>query len=179
MNKKEKTIIYIIGVAFVVGLAALIVFKGGGKDSSAATYSTGALSIVKNIAPDQGDQLSDWDFGTISMKDGNATHVFELKNDGDESIKTKEIYTSCMCTTASVTDSSGKKYGPFGMQGHELNLKTSIEVKPDETIELEAVFDPGAHGPSGAGKVKRIIYIETNSRTKPKIQITFEANVTK
>lgn len=177
--RKEKTIIYIIGIALVAGFAALIVFKGGSNDSGAITYSTSELLVVKNITPGQENQLSDWDFGTISMKNGKAAHVFELKNDGDESIKIKEIYTSCMCTTASVTDDSGKKYGPFGMQGHELNLKTSIEVRPDETVELEVVFDPSAHGPSGTGKVKRIIYVETNSQTKPKIQLTFEADVTK
>ena len=36
-----------------------------------------------------------WDFGTISMADGNTSHDFVLKNDGNEPVKITKIQTSC------------------------------------------------------------------------------------
>ena len=54
-----------------------------------------------------------FDFGVIAMKDGNISHKFELKNEGQEPLKIEKVFTSCMCTTAYVTDGSGGKRGPF------------------------------------------------------------------
>ena len=57
--------------------------------------------------------------------------------------------------------------------------KANIEVKSNESMIVEAVFDPAAHGPEGTGKIKRLIYLETNSQTNPKLQLAIEAEVTR
>ena len=44
---------------------------------------------------------------------------------------------------------------------------------------LEAVFDPAAHGPSGVGLAQRYVYLETNSAKSPKLEISFQAMVTR
>lgn len=64
------------------------------------------------------------------------------------------------------------------MQGHGGVIpKINVEVQPGETAEIEAVFDPAAHGPQGVGKVRRAVYVETDSSDTPEIQLSFEANV--
>lgn len=157
----KNLIYYIIGLGVLIGLAALI--SGGGNDQSRGAYSASALTALEEH----------FDFGSISMQDGEVTHNFELLNTGNEPVIIQKIYTSCMCTTAKIND---KK---FGMPGHGLPSKTNIEIKGGESIELEAVFDPAAHGPSGVGLADRSIYIETNSARVPKLELSFQAIVTR
>lgn len=173
---KQKTTQIIIYGAVLLVIIGFIVFtvnygagsnKGGDSQTNASPYSVSVLAAMEE----------NFDFGTVIMKDGNVSHKFELKNEGQEPLKIEKVYTSCMCTTAYVADGSGNKRGPFGMQGHGLSPTTNIEVKAGETITLEAIFDPAAHGPQGTGKIKRLVYIDTNSQTKPKIQLAFEADV--
>lgn len=167
--KNAKNLIWWgIGLAFLAGLVALFVFDQDSGQSNQTIYSASVLSAVENT----------FDFNAISMKDGKVSHRFEIKNDGGEPVLIEKVYTSCMCTTASIVDVSGKKYGAFGMPGHNPLPKANIEVKPGETIFADVVFDPAAHGPQGTGKIKRLIYLETNSKTNPKTQLSFEANVT-
>lgn len=157
-------IVIVGGLIFAMGSA-----KENEKDKSQGfpAYSASVLTVLE----------SDYNFGTINMKNGNVSHRFALKNEGSEVIRIEKVSTSCMCTTAYIYDESGAKRGPFGMPGHGLSPSTNIEVGAGGTVGLEAVFDPAAHGPQGTGKVKRVVYIDTNSQTKPKLQLTFEADV--
>lgn len=154
-------------MAFFAGLIILFVFNQGKKQPDQTIYSASVLSAVENT----------FDFNIISMKDGKVSHRFELKNNGEESVFIEKVYTSCMCTTASIIDAAGKNQGTFGMLGHDSLSKANVEVRPGESIFADVVFDPAAHGPSGTGKVKRLVYLETNSKTNPKIQFSFNAEV--
>ncbi|MBI5306545.1 DUF1573 domain-containing protein [Candidatus Wolfebacteria bacterium] len=118
---------------------------------------------------------TNFDFGEISMAAGKVKHSFKIKNIGNESVIINKVYTSCMCTTASLTINN-KQFGPYGMAGHGLIPKINQPVKPNEEIIIEAVFDPAAHGPAGAGQIKRIITIENNSEKQ--IELQFTATVT-
>src|SRR5665648_1253176 len=60
---------------------------------------------------------SQYDFGTISMKDGDVYHDFKIKNTGIEQVTVSKLSTSCMCTKASLT-AGDKTEGPFSMEGH-------------------------------------------------------------
>ena len=117
-----------------------------------------------------------WDFKTISMADGNVSHDFVLKNNGREPIKITKIQTSCMCTNANLLTNDGKVKGPFGM--HE-SPPVNLEIMPNESVKLQAIFDPNAHGPAGVGIMDRSIYIDTNSSEKPRLELKFVANVIK
>lgn len=169
MKKKNKNLIaYNIGIIVIAGIITLVVIsKDDNSDSSA--YSASALAASE----------SSFDFNTISMNDGDVSHKFELRNEGDEAVKIEKVYTSCMCTVASIIDSSGKKRGRFGMPGHGLPSKTNITVESGDYVIAEAIFDPTAHGPSGVGLAQRSIYIETNSQRSPKIELKFNATVTR
>ena len=162
---KTKNLIYWSAVLiFFVGIIALVSINGNGDNSNKIAYSASVLMATE----------SSFDFNTISMKDGNVSHQFEVKNEGKESVIIEKIYTSCMCTSAMIIDVSGKKWGAFGMHS---SSKTKIEVDAGELIIVEAIFDPNAHGPSGVGLAERSIYLETNSAKSPKLEFSFRAMV--
>src|SRR3989344_2712246 len=41
-----------------------------------------------------------FDFGAISMANGNVSHEFKITNSSNQSVSISKIYTSCMCTAA-------------------------------------------------------------------------------
>ncbi|GMQ95083.1 MAG: hypothetical protein BMS9Abin13_193 [Patescibacteria group bacterium] len=169
---KEKTknlISWSVGLLFLAGITALIIVGGNGDQSKGPTvYSSGTLSAIE----------TSYDFGTIRMEDGDVSHKFEIKNDGSEPVIIERVSTSCICTTAMIYAKDGTEKGPFGMAGHRgANPYANMEVLPSESVVVEAIFDPAAHGPQGVGRVKRIIYIETSSETNHKMELTFEAIV--
>jgi hypothetical protein len=173
MKKKSSTVlVYVVGTVLVIGAVAAIVVKGNTNaiaNSNPATYSASSLSVENNS----------FDFGTILMQDGNVSYAFKVKNDGEEPVLIGKVYTSCMCTTASVTNASGDTYGLFGMPGHAGASSTNIEIGAGESATVEAVFDPAAHGPSGVGLADRSIYLETNSSKSPRVELKFRATVTR
>ena len=171
VKKKEKIknlLPWGIGLTFLAGLIIFFILGKSNGQPDRAIYSASVLSAVENT----------FDFNAISMKNGKVSHRFELKNDGEEPVFIEKAYTSCMCTTASIIDVFGKNQGTFGMLGHGSPSKADVEVRPGDLIFIEVVFDPAAHGPSGTGKVKRLVYLETNPKTNPKIQLAFNAEVT-
>ena len=125
-----------------------------------------------------------FDFGMVQMYGGKVKHNFTLKNDGQGPVKISKIYTSCMCTEATlVINKSSKrpaslKAGPFGMPGHGgLITFANQEIKAGESAMMEVEVDPAAHGPQGTGPAKKAVYIETDDSQK--IQLMMDINVTR
>ena len=116
-----------------------------------------------------------FDFGTISMKAGNVSHMFQFKNTGEEPVTIGQMYTSCMCTNATLII-GGKEFGPYGMPGHGFVPKVNKSIEPGGQASVEVVFDPAAHGPAGIGKIQRSIILENNAGDPFEFQIS--ANVT-
>ncbi len=116
-----------------------------------------------------------FDFGTVPMYGGKVKHSFSLKNDGQGPLKISKIYTSCMCTEATLI--AGKtKIGPFGMPGHGgLATFANQEIGAGKEATIEVEVDPAAHGPQGTGPAKKIVYIETEDSQK--IQLALDINV--
>ena len=160
----------------VISVAASILVIGGAvwyaglkpADNQPAGQNTGGALAAEE---------SSFDFGVISMAAGEVSHSFKLKDSGAGQVTIKKIYTSCMCTTA-ILNKGGNKSGPFGMPGHGSATRLKETVGPGEEAEIEVVFDPAAHGPEGTGLIKRVVYVETDSEAAPKLQLTFDANVT-
>ena len=125
-----------------------------------------------------------FDFGNVPMYGGKVKHNFTLKNDGQGPVKISKIYTSCMCTEATlVINKSSKrpaslKAGPFGMPGHGgLITFVNQEIAAGEVATVEVEVDPAAHGPQGTGPAKKVVYIETDDSQK--IQLMMDVNVTR
>lgn len=158
MNLKN-TLITIAAIAIaVIGLA-----WWGAKSSinapNSAVHPTLEQSGTKSAlsAPE-----NFYDFGTISMAKGNVSHKFVVTNPTDKDVMVSDLVTSCMCTSAYIIDGNAK-IGPFGMAGMGFLPKANMLVKAGETREIEAVYDPNAHGPAGIGPIDRFISLtDTN-----------------
>ncbi|MBI5913577.1 DUF1573 domain-containing protein [Candidatus Azambacteria bacterium] len=168
---KNQTRGIILGILATVIVGGIILFAWQSTQKSTATvqkeWSASALEAGETF----------FDFGTISMAAGGVRNSFAVRNAGAEPVTITKITTSCMCTKATLK-SGGRSFGPFGMPGHGAVPSIRQEIMPGETAEIEAVFDPAAHGPSGTGKIRRIVTVETNSQTKPKLEFSFAADVT-
>jgi|SRR3989338_7059985 len=114
------------------------------------------------------------DFGTISMKDGKVKTAFKVRNENAEAVQMNKLYTSCMCTEA-VLKLQDKRLGPYGMPGHGAFPTFKESLAPGQEAEIEIVFDPNAHGPSGVGPIERVVVLEDTSHELLNIQI--KANV--
>ncbi len=168
----NNTTVRIIGFVFLVALG-VILWRGSSAPGD-ATFSPSIYSASELLLGE-----TSFDFGEIVMGDGRVSRRVELTNNGGDQVTIEKVYTSCMCTTASIITASGERYGVFGMQGHGGTAKTKIEIGAGESVTLEVVFDPAAHGPSGVGSIQRSIYIETNSAKSPKLELPFQATVTR
>lgn len=115
-----------------------------------------------------------FDFGTISMAAGKVSHRFWFRNDAAAPILVKRIYTSCMCTTATLVKAM-RIVGSYGMAGHGPLPDVNETFAPGEAAYVDVVFDPAAHGPAGLGHTERVINIETDARQR--LQLAFVANV--
>ena len=150
--------ILIVGALIVVAFAGLM-WWGRSAQTSARTEpnASGASSLVAS------EML--YDFGTISMKDGLASHLFAVKNLTEGDIEIKTINTSCMCTSAYIQSISGEN-GPFGMVGMGFIPPANEMIRAGESRDVKVVYDPNAHGPAGVGAINRFVYLtESNGET--------------
>lgn len=157
-------------IIIIVGLFALIFFlKPQPADNNGASIgnsaSDGQLSAEETF----------FDFGTISMAAGKVSHMFKIRNSGTGKAEISKMYTSCMCTSASLIKGNIRK-GPFGMPGHGFIPKINVLLNPNEEAEVEVVFDPTAHGPAGVGKIERLVTLETENGLP--VELMFSAFVT-
>ncbi len=153
-----------VGSALIIGVLAWVASPRNGV---AKKQRTGPTILVANPAS--------YEFGTISMKNGNVQQSFTITNSGKESVELTKLFTSCMCTVASL-HAGGNNYGPFGMQGHGYIPPISATLAPNESATVDVTFDPTAHGPAGVGYIERTIFVE-NSAGDP-LEIPFTVTVT-
>ena len=112
-----------------------------------------------------------FNFGNISMAAGKVSHRFRIRNTGDAAINITKMYTSCMCTVATLITQAGTK-GPFGMAGHGFIPAIAESIAPGGSAQVEVVFDPAAHGPAGIGPTERIVTVQTNESALLELRFT-------
>lgn len=134
----------------------------------------GSPPETADISASLKDLEGKFDFGKVSMARGKVSHIFRIKNEGTGSAKIKSMFTSCMCTVATL-EVNGRKYGPYGMPGHGYNAPLNIPIEPGAEAAIEAVFDPAAHGPAGVGLIERSIILEGADGD---LELQFSAEVT-
>jgi len=163
----KKNIIGIIVVVLALGAAVFIARPNPGNNTASLPVgSVRALSVEGEV---------NYNFGSISMMNGTVNHQFKIKNEGSEAVTIRKMYTSCMCTTATLMK-GGEQFGPFSMPGHVSVPTINQVINPGEEAVVEAVFDPAAHGPAGIGRIGRAVILETDSG-KP-FELLFTATVT-
>ena len=163
MKDKNKIVISLVTVAILFW--GMFVYAKPNKTEIATTdsgieqttnqTSNNSSSTAVLIAPE-----TFYDFGTIQMKNGKVSYSFNIINGGGTDILLERVTTSCMCTVAYIVNKN-EKIGPFGMPGHGGQVpKSNYTIRAGETLEIEAVFDPNAHGPAGIGLIERVIKLE-------------------
>jgi len=115
------------------------------------------------------------DFGRISMAAGNVSHRYSIRNTGAAALTVTKIYTSCMCTVATLVTQDGRK-GPFGMPGHGPMGTPDARLAAGEAAQVDVVFDPAAHGPAGVGLIDRTVTIVSDAGLA--LELRFNAMVT-
>ena len=158
MNK-----IIIIGAIVVLGLIALMVW-GRSSQTAGVSQNSGAISSLLSS-----EKL--YDFGTISMKDGNVTKDFTVTNSGDKDVFIPSLVTSCMCTKAFIVEPNGTTKGPFSMPSMGYTPPANETIKAGESRIIRAVYDPNAHGPAGVGFIDRFLILTDASGGKLELEI--------
>lgn len=159
MNLKN-TLVYIVAVTAIVGGVVWLARP----DKNPNTDPTAA--VITSLTSNE----TSYDFGTISMANGKVNKNFTLTNPPAKTVMIEKIYTSCMCTQASLII-NGQKFGPFGMPGHGLVPKVNKTLAAGESAKIEVVFDPNAHGPAGVGPIERVVFVEEKGRQPLELKI--------
>lgn len=137
------------GAVLAVLAIGLLAWWGWSESSklSAVTLSAESLTVAEKS----------FDFGAISMKNGEVATNFVVTNPTERTVTLRQIVTSCMCTVAYL-ETSGGEQGPFGMPGHNgPTAAVNESIAPGESRVLRVVYDPAAHGPAGVGPVNRLV----------------------
>ncbi len=151
---------YLIGIAILAVIFALATYSSVDSKKAEILEVSSAVVAIE----------SSHDFGDIDIFDGKVSTTYLLKNNGVEDVNILSAATSCMCTEGEI--------GALRFDMHGSSGETVVIPAGGEEI-LKATFDPLAHGPNGVGKIKRELFIKTNSTTTPEIKVTFSANVIK
>jgi len=157
-------------IAFAVIVVVLGIFRSQENIAKPRPDSPRQVAAVGPLSSPQ----PFFDFGNISMAAGKVSHRFSIRNTGASAVTITKMYTSCMCTVATLITPAGRK-GPFGMAGHEFIPIIAESITPGASAQVEVVFDPAAHGPAGVGPTERIVTIRTNE-TQP-LELRFAAMV--
>lgn len=151
--KTKKLIIPAIVALGILGLFAWGYIARGG---TPAVQGTSGSNTSKNSLV---AREVFYDFGTISMKNGNVTKEFIVTNPTSQDIIVKTVVTSCMCTTAFIVEADGSIKGPFRMPGMGYVPPANETIHAGESRAIRVVYDPNAHGPAGVGAIDRFVML--------------------
>lgn len=170
---QSKTI-SIISIILVILLGLFIwSYSSQGSTTASVQGAPGATGTSKSalVAADVF-----YDFGTISMKNGNVTKEFTVTNPTDGDIFVSTVLSSCMCTSAFIVLPDGNIKGPFKMPGMGYVPPANETIKAGESRIIRVVYDPNAHGPAGVGRIDRFVTLtDANGGT---LQLEIKALVT-
>lgn len=168
---RNKTLFILIGL-FVIGIIGVsVLISNSSLTETKATLSktTGAKILIDH---------SSKSVGNIPYDGGDLIHTFPIKNTGDKDLEIANMATSCMCTKAYLKEGNNKSE-EFGMKGMTTPSSWKGVLKPGQTAEIIADFDPKYHGPSGTGPITRTVSFETNDPDHPYVEVGFDGVVTK
>jgi len=171
----RRNILYalIAGTAVIIALGVLLPPKkpSGGWERYDARTAAAEISGKRALT----SASPFFDFGRISMAAGKVSHRYSIQNTGDKPLAITKIFTSCMCTTATLVAHSAQK-GPFGMPGHGWLASVNETLAPGEAAQIDVVFDPAAHGPAGVGPTDRTVTVVNDAGLA--LELRFNALVT-
>lgn len=176
-HSPNKYMMILAAAAVALALTLTIIAARPGAGPVAPVSAAPAAAVPTNpIRAPGGLQAreADYDFGSISMAAGKVTHRFWFRNESGASVFMRRIYTSCMCTAATLVKGM-KIINTYGMPGHGPLPAVNESLMPGEAAYLDVVFDPAAHGPAGLGPTQRVVTVESDAGQP--LELHFAANV--
>ena len=163
---KPQTVIITLFASFI--FIGLLVWGYAKNENNIASVQNSTFTGTKSelIASD-----ILYDFGAISMKDGNVTKEFTVTNPTDRDITISTVLTSCMCTTAFIVGQNGISKGPFSMPGMGHVPPANETIKAGENRIIRVVYDPNAHGPAGVGMIDRFVTLTNTDGGELQLEI--------
>ncbi|MCR4275860.1 MAG: DUF1573 domain-containing protein [Candidatus Parcubacteria bacterium] len=151
---EPKTISIIVAILFI--FFGLFLWGYSGKTGTATSVqgAPGAASTTKGALT---AKEVFYDFGTISMKNGDVSKEFTVSNPTSQDITVSTVLTSCMCTSAFIVEPDGSVKGPFKMPGMGYIPPANETINAGESRTIRVVYDPNAHGPAGVGQIDRFV----------------------
>ena len=165
MNQRQFSLSLLCLSSCFFGLGYLDKCNG---DATASVFETGGSHLARTGSVLTASETA-YDFGTISMKDGDVAKEFIITNPTDGDITLETLVTSCMCTQAFIVRADGTAKGPFGMPGMGRVPPADELMKAGESRSIRMVYDPNAHGPAGVGQIDR--FAELGDSTGGKLQL--------
>lgn len=166
---KKFVILMAVLILGIIGFAIYI-----SSSSNSNTKATVSKTIGAKISVDHNFRQVD----DIEYSKGILYHSFPIKNEGSKDLEIANMTTSCMCTKAFLKI-DGKNGPEFGMKGMSASSDWKGILKPGQSAEVIAAFDPAFHGPQGVGEVVRAVSFETNDPQNPYVELSFEGVVVK
>ena len=163
---KPKTIITVLIAALVFAGMFAWGYAGKGGTVSSVQNAGGSNTGSLLIAPE-----SLYDFGTISMKNGDVSYDFIITNPTGKDIMVPTLVTSCMCTSALIVGTDGSIKGPFRMPGMGYVPPANEVIKAGESRIIRVVYNPNAHGPAGVGRINRFAILTDESDNTLQLEI--------
>lgn len=163
-----------------VGLSVILlvfgaVFFWGSAGNTATTASVQGATATGTASALTASGIF-YDFGKISMKNGDVTKEFTVTNSTDKDINVPTLVTSCMCTTAFIVEPDGGVKGPFKMPSMGYVPPANELIKAGESRIIRVVYNPNAHGPAGVGQIDR--FVTLTDATGSTIRFEIKALVT-
>jgi hypothetical protein len=94
---------------------------------------------------------TEWDFGVVKSNE-KPTHLFTIKNEGDEDLLIEKVRASCGCVKTSIS---------------------TKRIKSGKSVELKVIFDTTGY----TGKVGKDIFITSNDFQEPEKRIHLSVEV--
>lgn len=163
----SKTVFSVIIILIVVAGLFIWGFPAGQRDGGLPQNTTAVKNRTSGLAASE--KL--YDFGVISMKNGDVSKEFAITNIAASDITISRVVTSCMCTSAFIVLPDGDLRGPFGMPGHGAVPPANEIIKAGESRTVRVVFDPNAHGPAGVGRIDRFVTLTDSSGGSLELEI--------
>lgn len=170
---KSKTVVHVLLVSLV--LMGLLVWGYYAKTDGITASVQGAIGSNRSESQLTSPETF-YNFGTISMKNGDVSKEFTVTNPTAQDITLNTVLTSCMCTSAFIIEPNGSIKGPFKMPGMGYVPPANEVIGAGESRTIRVVYDPNAHGPAGVGQINRSITL--TDATGGTVQLEIKALVT-
>lgn len=134
---QKKNIIFFIIIVIII-IAGSIVISGN-------------FSSKSGRFPQITISEEEWDFGLVKPGE-KPTHIFTIKNEGNEDLIIERVRVSCGCVQTSISTN---------------------RILPGKSAELKATFDTAGY----VGILEKIIYIKSNDPEEPEKKIKVKVDI--